>query len=566
MAIIVPTADLIGSGDQITISTTPALVSGGGIYVMEDIDIVSTNGSGIFDSNVSVYSMQIDGSVVGRQYGISLNSTSGTAAFYSLVIGETGAVRGFDYGEAIYLAAGLLAGSRVTIDNAGELSSTSDRTLRLYQFETVDFNNSGSIRSNDIFTGTASAVDIEASQDIRANNTGLITNAGNSTGSTTPINIAVVAAFSVRASAVGSTALIQNHGTIAGEYAVYSDAEDTHLVNTGLLSGHVYFYQGSTATTLLENIGGTITGDVTLGITSGALRNSGVIDGAVDLGDGDDTFDNRGGTISGSVTGGLGNDTFIIDSQAVPIVENADEGIDEVQSLVNHTLGANFENLTLLGAEHIDGKGNGLANTITGSSGNNDLRGYEENDTIDGAAGDDAIYGGEGNDSLSGGNGNDSLFGGDGHDVLAGGSGDDTLMGKAGNDTLKGWKGDDVLFGGDGDDSLVGSFGNDTIYGGTGKDTLAGGDGDDLLTGGLQADQFIFADGFGDDTIIDFAATWNAEKIDLSGVAAIISFADLSTNHMAQVGSDVVIDDLAGNTITLENVNLDDLGTNDFVF
>jgi hypothetical protein len=69
--------------------------------------------------------------------------------------------------------------------------------------------------------------------------------------------------------------------------------------------------------------------------------------------------------------------------------------------------------------------------------------------------------------------------------------------------------------------------------------------------------------------ITDFAATNNAEKIDLSGVTSITNFADLTNAgnpHMTQVGSDVVIDDFAGNTITLLNVSLGDLNGVDFVF
>ncbi|PPB79351.1 hypothetical protein LV82_02978, partial [Albidovulum inexpectatum] len=56
------------------------------------------------------------------------------------------------------------------------------------------------------------------------------------------------------------------------------------------------------------------------------------------------------------------------------------------------------------------------------------------------------------------------------------------------------------------------------------------------------------------------------EKIDLSAVSAITNLADLMANHIAQVGADVVIDDLAGNTITLTGVSLANLDASDFVF
>ena len=56
------------------------------------------------------------------------------------------------------------------------------------------------------------------------------------------------------------------------------------------------------------------------------------------------------------------------------------------------------------------------------------------------------------------------------------------------------------------------------------------------------------------------------EAIDLSGVAAITGFTDLSNNHMSQVSSDAVIDDGSGNTITLESVSLGALDAGDFLF
>ena len=51
------------------------------------------------------------------------------------------------------------------------------------------------------------------------------------------------------------------------------------------------------------------------------------------------------------------------------VIENANEGIDLVQARVTYELTANVENLILTGGGNIDGRGNGLANTITGNSG-----------------------------------------------------------------------------------------------------------------------------------------------------------------------------------------------------
>ncbi len=68
-----------------------------------------------------------------------------------------------------------------------------------------------------------------------------------------------------------------------------------------------------------------------------------------------------------------------------------------------------------------------------------------------------------------------------------------------------------------------------------------------------------------DDIIFDFNANADGEKMDLTDVTEITDFTDLEDNHMAQVGSDVVITDGA-NTITLEDVSLNKLDGDDFVF
>ena len=248
---------------------------------------------------------------------------------------------------------------------------------------------------------------------------------------------------------------------------------------------------------------------------------------------------------------------------------------------------------------------------IDGGLGNDSILGDAGNDMIDGAGGADFIEGGVGNDLILGGDQNDNLFGGDGNDQVLGQRGADFLYGGAGNDlvlggnrndrlfgedgddrvfggndqdTVSGGAGRDIVRGGDGDDLISGDAGNDVMFGGTGRDTVNGGEGDDLLwgrggfdilnggsgndtlEGGLQADQFIFEDGFGNDTITDFASLNNAERIHLTEVTEITDFQDLIDNHLNQVGTDVVIDDGLGNTITLLNVQLSDLDAMDFVF
>ena len=227
----------------------------------------------------------------------------------------------------------------------------------------------------------------------------------------------------------------------------------------------------------------------------------------------------------------------------------------------------------LAGADTIDG---GAGNdVILGGDQNDNLYGGSGNDQVLGQRGADFLYGGAGNDLVLGGNRNDRLFGEDGNDRVFGGNDQDIIDGGAGIDIGRGGNGDDilnggddgdVLFGGTGRDTVSGDGGDDVLFGRGGFDILIGGAGDDTLEGGLQADQFIFADGFGNDTITDFASLANGEKIHLTDVTEITDFQDLIDNHMSQVGADVVIADGLGNTITLLGVTLSDLDAVDFVF
>lgn len=97
---------------------------------------------------------------------------------------------------------------------------------------------------------------------------------------------------------------------------------------------------------------------------------------------------------------------------------------------------------------------------------NDTLQGYSWDDNLNGLGGNDAIFGYAGNDTLSGGAGNDSLDGGTGNNLLQGGSGNDFLQGGAGNDTLDGGSGKDSLQGNGGNDTYVFArgYGSDSIY------------------------------------------------------------------------------------------------------
>ena len=209
-----------------------------------------------------------------------------------------------------------------------------------------------------------------------------------------------------------------------------------------------------------------------------------------------------GGAGADAMTGGDGNDVYVVDNAGDSVTELANQGVDEIRTvLASYTLvGTEVENLTGLGNVDQALTGNASANVING---------------------------GGGADFITGGDGNDVLFGGDGNDVVEGGVGDDTLDGEAGDDILRGGDGSDTLHGGTGNDTadysdiagavtvslanngfqdtgaggldminadienLTGSSFGDTLTGNGGANVIDGGAGADAMTGGDGNDVYV---------------------------------------------------------------------------
>lgn len=198
---------------------------------------------------------------------------------------------------------------------------------------------------------------------------------------------------------------------------------------------------------------------------------------------GNDTLKGNTGSDFDTLIGGIGNDEYHVGSAEDVIIENPNEGTDQVFSTATtYTLSENIENLTLSGTASVNGTGNTLNNTITGNSGFN---------LIDGGAGNDTMIGGTGNDNyivdsaldiitetstlvteidtiyssldytLSN-NVENLILTGTTNLIGTGNSLNNLLMGNSGNNTLKG---------NDGNDTLNGSLGIDTLEGGLGNDT-----------------------------------------------------------------------------------------------
>ena len=151
--------------------------------------------------------------------------------------------------------------------------------------------------------------------------------------------------------------------------------------------------------------------DLAAGTASGFTSIAGIEN--VTGGSGADTLSGAGNALVNNLTGGAGDDTYFADLGDT-ITELAGGGIDSVfTASASFTLGANVDNLTFTGAGNFTGTGNGLANVLTGGSGNDGLSGGGGNDTLIGGAGIDSMNGGTGADTFvfAAGFGNDVITG-----------------------------------------------------------------------------------------------------------------------------------------------------------
>ena len=247
-------------------------------------------------------------------------------------------------------------------------------------------------------------------------------------------------------------------------------------------------------------------------------------------GGGNDTLD--GGAGSDNMVGGTGNDTYIVDVSTDVVTENANEGTDTVQSSITYTLGANVENLTLIGTAAINGTGNALDNVLRGNGAANTLAGGTGNDTYFVSTGDTVS---EGNNA-----GTDTVT----SDVTW------TLGSNLENLTLIGT----AAINGTGNtlnNVLTGNAGNNTLSGGTGADTMSGGAGDDTYVVDNAGDVVSENPGEGIDTVqssVTYTITDpDVENLTLTGTTAINGTGNASDNVLTGNSGTNVLTGGAGN-------------------
>ncbi|HVR67103.1 MAG TPA: calcium-binding protein [Verrucomicrobiae bacterium] len=274
------------------------------------------------------------------------------------------------------------------------------------------------------------------------------------------------------------------------------------------------------------------------GIEHAALGGAGALSAIGDAGAnmlmgnaGDNKLDGSAGL--DTLIGGAGNDIYLVGDLKDVAIENPGEGIDTVISTVPdfssiYALDANIENL-ILGPGALHGKGNAIANVITGNGANNELSGLEGNDSLIGNDGGDILDGNAGADSMVGGKGSDVYRVDDAGDkvVESGPAGDSDSVTVALAAYTLGANLEGLSHSGNGDftgtgnslnNTILGFLGNDVLNGLAGKDILYGGDGDDTLIGGAGSDRFGFSNfvfvSAGVDVIADFNGLPGGDQLD----------------------------------------------------
>jgi len=368
----------------------------------------------------------------------------------------------------------------------------------------------------------------------------------------------------------------------AGDTIVENVGEgtDTAKIGTALITTQFdnvenYIFTGTGDWTFTGNdLGDTITGAAGNDTLTGGAGNDAINGGA-----GNDTLSGSGGddTITGGtgadvMKGGDGNDTYFVDNAGDTVTEQPGEGTaDTVRSTVSFTLGADVENLVLLGTAAISGTGNAEANAITGNAGANILDGQAGADILTGLQGNDTyIVDDPGDQVIEAAKGGIDLIKSSvtidlsqgaflnqeiENVTLMAGTGNNDVTGNKYNNVIQGNEGDNKLIGNAGNDTLVGNDGNDTLDGGAGNDTMNGGKGDDKYTVDSLTDKVVEtlsqAAGGGIDSVTTSAAIKtayaNVENFTYTGLANWVFTGNALDNSITAGAGNDTLNGGAGN-------------------
>jgi Ca2+-binding RTX toxin-like protein len=302
------------------------------------------------------------------------------------------------------------------------------------------------------------------------------------------------------------------------------------------------------------------------------------------IGDGVDTIDGGAGFDTLHIFGTAGGNTLDVIFNGTALTQFEGGTLTGVEAVIADLLGG-ADRLSYAGTTSgvsVDlaaGTASGFTSiagieNVTGGSGADTFRGNALANNFAGGAGNDTYFVGAGDTITEGaGGGADSVFTNSASFTLSAnvenltftGAGNFTGTGNGSSNVITGGVGNDILSGGNGADTLIGGSGVDTLNGGSGNDILNGGIGDDIMSGGTGNDMFVFASGFGHDTITGFDANPGGGGQDLldlmaytitaADFAARVSIVDLGANTMVTIdGADSIllvgVNGVGANTIT----------------
>ena len=301
---------------------------------------------------------------------------------------------------------------------------------------------------------------------------------------------------------------------------------------------------------------GTAGDDIANGLGGNDLLNGHDGNDTLNGGSGNDTL--NGGLGADQLNGGDGHDVYLVDNTG-DVVNDLGGGTDRIDTTLNiFTLGANIENLSFIGAGNFAGTGNGLANTIIGGAGNDNLNGLGGADHLQGRGGNDIYVIDSVGDAVA------EAVGG-GYDTMLS-SVTKTIAANVEVLTLTG-AGNINATGNSVVNVLNGNSGNNTLSGLGGNDRLDGRAGNDILIGGANNDVFVFSTpAYGADQINDFDSNPAGGQDLIDFVGADITTANFSTSVTVTASgvSDTLITTASG-TILLVGINPATINASDFI-
>ncbi len=406
---------------QVTVSTSAYLLASGETLSVRDADALLLQSSALQPPSITIAGrLIVTASGAPQSPGSFLSGVRiGDGGFYktTLTIEQSGLLR-VDTSAGARDAYGVISGAwtpQVIVNG---------RIEAIAQGKAYGVRSWGTSEQNDTAVAISGAIDVRSDLDVAY---GVYMGAGDGFANTGQVEVfgaqgAYGVYFYQWDSRFSNAGVIRatDAGPDSVSYAVYANTTFYNgFLNTGVLQGDYALklvdYRGPGGDsvfvqnpTVFTNAG-TMIGRLDLGHLRQSLNNSGLIQGEVELGAGDDTYSGGAGTVTGMVAGGDGADRLLG--------------------------GAGFDNF----------QGNSGADTAFGRDGDDWVVGGKDNDSLSGDAGNDLVYGNLGVDTCEGGDGNDIVRGGQDNDSLSGGAGDDYVSGDKGDDTVAGGAGADLF-------------------------------------------------------------------------------------------------------------------------